>query len=705
MLLLVAACDPVGLFVHFDASAPVPEPGTPFPLRVGDRWTWAVSRQTGGGPRVLLIQAQAARTEAVGTWTLSVERQSPDGTFTLRWTRDDPDDDGEPRRRESEITLWERDGAVWMDGDAGPKPAITMERPPMPISLEEVPCVVHFLDDLIATCSPSPGGPLDVAPGPRHAVLARDPNRGRALAQWVVGLATAGLIIPGDHTATTRLDLQRWEPAASAPTSERVEFARRYPHDWLRTRAFEGGIHREEAVAIVHLAAQTGDPVDALVDAAVHGVAPPERPSVVRALLAYAPDPESQLRWIAKHTPFAANTPDALGGAVVRAVSAPDQAAAAGLVRGAWPAYRAMLIASERFDLPRQRAALYEALRAGPPQRDEAVAIAAVFPEGDEALDALYGAFPVGDRVALAQARADVARARPEAPRDAESVAGAQIHPSEITDAQASAWIAGFADGEDSLDAAGRLVDGAPPHRKIPLLEVGLRALPAEQRLHLLARVGPGLPSPAEAWTAAVRDAVGEDRGPTARAVLTGQWPVARAVLAAPERERWAALTASTGLSGRDEAFAVLDALPHEARPQGVAALAPHLPVGDRGGLITHACAAGPFDDDRQRVLEANLDLASGLGDAGLQALLQAWSFDAGVSQATEALLRHAPAGRRGAVLTVGVATMRFDEAKMKLLHAHSDLLPALTEAQRSRILTTFDFDRAAASRLLASPR
>lgn len=197
------------------AAEPPPREGSValFPLAEGNRWVWEVRERTGGGARFLLFLPTSPGTEArIGTWTLTVggeaTRRGRRG-WQARLVRAE---DG-VGSTEEELFLWPERGRVWMEGPQGSVPAVEAMASEDGVSVERIPCVAHVLGGLAASCSPAPGGPLGVPPGPDRIVLSSDFSSSTAMAQFLVGVMTAGVIIPGHRHTTRTAELVEWTPA------------------------------------------------------------------------------------------------------------------------------------------------------------------------------------------------------------------------------------------------------------------------------------------------------------------------------------------------------------------------------------------------------------------------------------------------------------------------------------------------------------
>lgn len=165
------------------------------PLAVGHRWTWVVSRRTGAGARFLLIPTQKAEDVKLADWELTIDAVDGDRyTATLKRTPLE----GLPST--TAMTLVARDGVVFMDAGNGERPALEAIVPPNPLSVETIPCVAHLLGGVAGTCAAAPGGPLGTPPGLDAGVVDADIREGAEVGQFLVGVMTAGIFIPGNRS-------------------------------------------------------------------------------------------------------------------------------------------------------------------------------------------------------------------------------------------------------------------------------------------------------------------------------------------------------------------------------------------------------------------------------------------------------------------------------------------------------------------------
>lgn len=381
----VVGGEPAGEAPIQQAAERAPRVRPVFPLTVGDRWRWEITRHTGAGLRVLFIPTEPARDEIVATWELTVDREAGGGKFDATLTRTAP----EALPAKTSLSLWSQDGDLWMQGPAGPQLALELEVPPDAVATERVPCVAHLLDHVVGTCSPVPGGPLAVPPGPVSAVVSADADNGRTLAQVLVGLGTAGLLIPGNRAQREVAELTSYVTTRPPTPSPAVEAFRADPT--LRTLKRATALDREEVAAVVALAPD-GLRVE-VAKAALPAIPPADRPSIVRVVLGATPDP-------AQHLPALAALEPALGGppteeraaSVAALVSEAERPAARALLAGEWPALRAALA---------DPATVPAAVEAHPPGREEALAVVT---RDEGHLEVVLAATPAADHLPLATA-------------------------------------------------------------------------------------------------------------------------------------------------------------------------------------------------------------------------------------------------------------------------------------------------------------
>ncbi len=356
------APEPVPAAMPLDADAP-----PPFPLTAGDAWRWEVVRSTGAGTRVLLMTSEPARSDVIETWTLQLGEPDADGRFPATFTRT-PVGDGLPLS--SAMKLWTgKDGVVRYDAGKGEQVALELTVPPNPVSVEHVPCTANLLGGYTGLCSPAPGGPLAIAPGPVRATIRADRDGAAAAVQLLVGIATVGTIIPGNRSSREVAGLVSFEttrpPFPSAPAVE--AFKRRSSVGSLATT---GALDRESAAAIVALA----EPSD--VPTAVQRLAPRlaarDRWPLLRVAVQKAGDTDASLAVIARARDAAPLEETAIYLPSLLALLPPDEAdAATALVHGSWPLLDQVVKAA-----PADRLGILRAAAAArPPGSDEAAAV------------------------------------------------------------------------------------------------------------------------------------------------------------------------------------------------------------------------------------------------------------------------------------------------------------------------------------------
>jgi hypothetical protein len=176
--------------------------------------------------------------------------------------------------------------------------------------------------------------------GPVTGLVSTDAREGKALLQVLVGVGTAGLIIPGNRHHTVTAELVAWEPAQPAPRSELVERWRGRPDPRELPAILAAGPSREEVGAILALAP------DPSVEGACLQILPaiPARDRVPTLRVALARMSDRRLELVAAASAhLEAPLAEASVASVLALVPPEDQPAAEPLIRGEWPALRAVL--------------------------------------------------------------------------------------------------------------------------------------------------------------------------------------------------------------------------------------------------------------------------------------------------------------------------------------------------------------------------
>jgi hypothetical protein len=472
-------------------SPPVARLRPSFPLTMGDRWTWQVTRHVGAGLRVLFMPTEPATTDVISTWELTIDRADPDGRFAATRTRTNTG--ALPQR--TDLVLWLQDGDLWMVGPGGPEPALKLVVPPDAMATEKVPCIAVFLDGVPGFCSPAPGGPLDVPPGPVYGVVSADDDNGRTLAQFLVGVGTAGLLIPGNKTAQEILELVQWRPANPAGTSPAVERWRANPTPAKLPALLTGSVEREDAAAFVALASDADRVAVTRTTLAVLPIA--DRAALLRVTLSATTG--DRLTPLAQLTEDLGGTPSpASVDALVALLNEPDHRAGREILNGQWKTLRAVLVApdAERLDT----------LRAETTSRsvgtDEAEAIVARFDPPAPAFDLLIARVPRADQLGLlirtcAAQTFDDDRL-PLLDGRADLLATADLD-------AAGRLLDAFAFEAGKQEALLRLMDAAPTERRPKLLRLGIEKLTFDDQRFLLLDARPEV---TRALSDADRDAV-----------------------------------------------------------------------------------------------------------------------------------------------------------------------------------------------------
>ena len=278
--------------------APAPRPSTAplLPLDVGHRWTYDITERKGAGIRILGFATEKPTTSTLAEWTFEITDKQGE-RYTAKLTRS-PTGDELPST--TEMTLWERDGQVWMDAGKGERLAMEAVVPPNPVSSERIRCVAHMLGGAVGSCAPVAGGPLGVEPGLDNGVVGGHVKEGADVAQFLVGIATVGIFIPGNKSTVQtawRTEFRPGEGHASrfAATNDpllaafRPDVGTRNPGERLVRAIEKHGAHPESVTAAL-TKVNRYDVVDAAVE--VLPVCKPEdRYPVVRVAIQHADQP------------------------------------------------------------------------------------------------------------------------------------------------------------------------------------------------------------------------------------------------------------------------------------------------------------------------------------------------------------------------------------------------------------------------------
>jgi hypothetical protein len=188
------------------------------PLATGHRWTYEIRERKGAGARILFIPTKKAENKKIADWAFEIGEAREQG-FTAKLVRTPV---GDELPSTTEMRLWEEDGGLWMDAGKGARPAIEAHMPPDPVSSERVRCVAHVLGGVLGTCAPMGGGPLAVDPGLHHGVVAENLKEGAELGQFLVGLVSVGLFIPGNQSSVQTATLTGFTPGAGTEAAFRA---------------------------------------------------------------------------------------------------------------------------------------------------------------------------------------------------------------------------------------------------------------------------------------------------------------------------------------------------------------------------------------------------------------------------------------------------------------------------------------------------
>jgi hypothetical protein len=430
---------------------------------VGDRWTWEVSRHVGAGLRLLFIPTEPATTDVIATWDLTIDRSLGGGRHAATLAR--TVGGGLPAR--TDLVLWLQGAELWMDSPQGARVALELAVPPEAVAVEKVPCTAWFLDGLTGTCSPAPGGPLAVPPGPTFLVVSSSGNSGASLTQVLVGIGTAGMIIPGDRSASEYANLLGWTTKAPAPASPRIERWRKDPTP-AALPGLLAGVGREDAAAMVVLT--RGDDIAAVTTSLLDALTPLDRVPVLRVALHAEGDAAQRLALLAVLVSHLGATPNtARMNSILTLFAEEQQPAVRGLVTGEWQMLRAVLLAEDPA----------EGLRSmGPytPSPEESNAVLARFDEPGVVLADVLARTPPERQFVVFTAVCE------RATFDDDRLVLVQASPAMVTRAAAStedtrALLETFNFDDDRVSTVKLIAAAAPQDKRGKIVRVGIEAM------------------------------------------------------------------------------------------------------------------------------------------------------------------------------------------------------------------------------------
>ena len=299
--------DAVGAVVT-EAEAPPERPLLTLPLAVGDRWTWVEERREGGGLVLWVLPAAPIRRERVGTRVLEIVDHDPTtDRYTARVTREVP---GEPSRSET-FTVWNDAAGTWMlDGSGAPVPAVVGTAVPEPLEGEVLPCDFALLRVRGGRCSAMSDGPLHAPPG-LLGVQLQGKGGFAQLGSMLLGVMTAGLMVPSVAGPSLVLELESYAPADGRPVSvqptspflREVEAA----GPFVRPAQLSAMVRRHqpgpEALALALVRMSRGDTVAGALPILLDAAAPGDRHRVLRVAL-QRPFPHEQLLLVCLSLPL-----------------------------------------------------------------------------------------------------------------------------------------------------------------------------------------------------------------------------------------------------------------------------------------------------------------------------------------------------------------------------------------------------------------
>ncbi len=310
----------------------VPSSGM-LPLSVGSEWSWRVVERRGGGPRILFL-GSGGTTTPLEDWTFRIQGVK-DGVYSAELQRSPLAEGALPST--TAMTLWTDNEGTWFDAGAGKKLAIEANVPPNPITSEKIRCVAHFLGGVGGHCHAKPGGPLDAPAGLVRGVVSQDPDNGAAVTQFLVGIATAGIFIPGNRKARVVAELQSYTPGAPLTPVPAPLYAHWSSGSDLAALASKHGADAESMGAIVAKASPR-DTAKVAVQA-IALVATADRAPVVRVSLASIGPGRDRLQLIARtHASLAELSPADLESVLLVLAGDDDREQAGRLLSGECPA-------------------------------------------------------------------------------------------------------------------------------------------------------------------------------------------------------------------------------------------------------------------------------------------------------------------------------------------------------------------------------
>jgi hypothetical protein len=260
---------------------------------------------------------------------------------------------------------------------------------------------------------------------------------------------------------TETLRLTSWTPARPTPKSARVEAWRAQP-DVSRLEAVLAGADREEAAAILALAEPNHHTeVASRVLLAANAA---DRPALAR--VAVGLEPGDRLRLLARLSPLPPMSEAQLQ-ALVNHIAAEDRPAAQRVVRGDWPVYREVLLASD--DAARAAACAGETL-----ETEELGAIIRRFSTPGSAVERLAVGVPEERRAALVVAAIEALTFDSER---LELLSGRFAWFSGASDDTLLALWKSFGFDAERAEAVGQTVRALPPARRADALVLGVESM------------------------------------------------------------------------------------------------------------------------------------------------------------------------------------------------------------------------------------
>ncbi len=283
-------------------TSPPPPAVAPFPLAVGHTWTYRVSERRGAGVRILGFTDRKAQESVIAEWTLTLTGEE-EGRFAATLSRAPKNGD---LPSTTPLTLWESDGGLRMDVGSGERAALEWRLPPDPTSADRSRCIAHYLGGVVGSCAVRPGGALGSSPGLESGIVFDGSRPGAEVGQFLVGLLSVGIFIPGNPSTVQSAELIDFTPgpgsealfaAHPGPVLAAVRAAPERALPVLEQTLVAYDLDAEQGAAVV--SAVGTDDVLPVAQRVLEALPPSERPAIVRAALVRLATKESEVTVVA----------------------------------------------------------------------------------------------------------------------------------------------------------------------------------------------------------------------------------------------------------------------------------------------------------------------------------------------------------------------------------------------------------------------